>query len=134
VQRSTVGRDVRAAGDVGRNEAEAALRLVGLDPDELLDRAVDELSGGQLRRVALAGLLTRVPRVLVLDEPLAGLDEASRAGLLDVLSDLRAAHGLTLIVISHDLEGAGTICDRVVRLDAGRVSADAALAAVAGGA
>jgi energy-coupling factor transporter ATP-binding protein EcfA2 len=134
VQRSTVGRDVRAAGDVGRTEAEAALRLVGLDPDDLWDRAVDELSGGQLRRVALAGLLTRVPRVLVLDEPLAGLDDASRSGLLRVLADLRATHGLTLVVISHDLEGAGEICDRVVRLEAGRVSADTALVAAVGGA
>jgi energy-coupling factor transport system ATP-binding protein len=127
VQRSTVGRDVRAAGDVDRDAAEAALRLVGLDPAPLWERSVDELSGGQLRRVALAGLLTRVPAVLVLDEPLAGLDEASRAGLLAVLSDLRTCHGLTLVVISHDLEGAGEICDRVVRLDAGRVTSDEAL-------
>ena len=127
VQRSTVGRDVQAAGDVDREGAEVALRLVGLDPEQLWDRAVDELSGGQLRRVALAGLLTRVPAVLVLDEPLAGLDGGSRAALLAVLGELRTCHRLTLIVISHDLEGAGQICDRVVRLEAGRVASDEAL-------
>ncbi len=130
VQRPTVGRDVQAAGDVDRSGAEAALGRVGLDPAELWERSVDELSGGQLRRVAIAGLLTRTPRVLVLDEPLAGLDEASRDGLIAVLAGLRAAHGLTLIVISHDVEGAGDVCDRVVRLEAGRVVADEALATV----
>jgi energy-coupling factor transporter ATP-binding protein EcfA2 len=124
VQRATVGRDVSAAGGVERDAAEAALRLVGLEPATMWDRAVDELSGGQLRRVAIAGLLTRTPRVLVLDEPLAGLDDESRAGLLAVLADLRARHGLTLVVISHDLEGAGDVCERVVRLDGGRVVAD----------
>ncbi len=127
VQRSSTGRDVQAAGDVDRATAEGALRLVGLDPDVLWDRAVDELSGGQLRRVALAGLLTRTPRVLVLDEPLAGLDDASRDGLIAVLADLRAVHAMTLVVISHDLEGAGDICDRAVRLDAGRIVADGPL-------
>jgi energy-coupling factor transporter ATP-binding protein EcfA2 len=134
VQRATVGRDVEQAGHVDRLAAESALRLVGLDPVQLWDRAVDELSGGQLRRVALAGLLTRVPRVLVLDEPLAGLDDASRVGLLAVLADLRANHGLTLIVISHDLEGAGEICDRVVRLESGLVVADDVLVDVPAGA
>jgi energy-coupling factor transporter ATP-binding protein EcfA2 len=130
VQRSTVGRDVRAAGNVERAAAESALRRVGLDPAILWDRSVDELSGGQLRRVALAGLLTRVPRVLVLDEPLAGLDDTSRAAFLSVLADLRATQRLTLIVISHDLEGAGEICDRVVRLDEGRIVTDEELRGV----
>ncbi len=123
VQRSTVGRDVRAAGGVDRKRAEAALGLVGLDPDELWSRSVDELSGGQLRRVALAGLLARTPRVLVLDEPLAGLDDASRSGLSEVLGDLRS-RGLTLVVISHELDGVGEVCDRVIRLEGGAVVAD----------
>jgi energy-coupling factor transporter ATP-binding protein EcfA2 len=129
VQRSTVGRDVRAAGDVERDVAEAALRRVGLEPASLWDRSVDELSGGQLRRVALAGLLTRTPRVLVLDEPLAGLDGASRTNLISVLATLRAEQGLTLVVISHDLEGAGDMCDRVLRLRSGRISDDGPVAA-----
>lgn len=126
VQRSTVRSEVCAAAGVGAHAAEAALASVGLDPRELGDSNVDQLSGGQLRRVALAGLLARRPRVLILDEPLAGLDAPSRAGLLAVLARLRAG-GLTLVVVSHDLEGTEEICDRVVRLERGRVVADGPL-------
>jgi energy-coupling factor transporter ATP-binding protein EcfA2 len=124
VQGPTVGRDVRTAGNVERAAAEAALGLVGLNADELWGRSVDELSGGQLRRVALAGLLARAPRALVLDEPLAGLDDASRAGLAGVLSRLRTHEGVTLVVITHELAGLDEVCDRVVRLERGRVVAD----------
>ena len=84
-----------------------------------------------MRRVALAGLLARQPRVLVLDEPLAGLDTSSRAELLDLLRRLRAEQHLTLVVISHDLEGMGDVCERVVHLERGRVTADRVLAGVA---
>jgi energy-coupling factor transport system ATP-binding protein len=126
LQRPTVGADVRAAGGVDRSGAEAALRSVGLDPAALWGRSVDELSGGQMRRVVLAGLLARTPRVLVLDEPLAGLDEPSRSALTAVLAGLRR-RGLTLVVISHDLDGLAPVCDRLVRLDAGRVVADGVL-------
>ncbi|HLH46731.1 MAG TPA: energy-coupling factor ABC transporter ATP-binding protein, partial [Acidimicrobiales bacterium] len=84
------------------------------------------LSGGQLRRVALAGVLASRPRVLVLDEPLAGLDAAGRAGLLRLLAGLRATHGLTVVMISHDVEGADAVCDRAVRLDGGQLVAERA--------
>jgi energy-coupling factor transport system ATP-binding protein len=104
--------------------AAAALGLVGLDPDELWSRPVDELSGGQLRRVALAGLLAHMPRVLVLDEPLAGLDDASSAGLRTLLVELRAERGMTLIIVSHDLDGVRDVCDRLVHLRDGRVVSD----------
>ncbi|MHB1929461.1 MAG: ABC transporter ATP-binding protein [Acidimicrobiales bacterium] len=124
---TTVGADVRAAGGVEADAGRAALRELGLDPAVLWDRPVDELSGGQLRRVALAGLLAADPRVVILDEPLAGLDEESRAALLAGLGRLRRERGLTLVVISHDLE-ATAICDRVARLDAGRLVADERLA------
>ena len=124
---TTVGADVRAAGGVGTDAGKAALRQLGLDPAALWDRPVDELSGGQLRRVALAGLLAGGPRVVILDEPLAGLDEESRAALLDGLARLRSERGLTLVVISHDLEAA-TICDRLLRLDAGRLAGEERLA------
>jgi len=130
VQRPTVGADVRAAGGVGRPEADEALRLVGLEPAEMQDRHPDELSGGQLRRVALAGLLARKSRVLILDEPLAGLDGPGGSALLALLRDLRREARLTLVVISHDLEGMEMACDRMVRLEAGRVIADEALVAV----
>ncbi len=124
LQRATVNRDLKAAGAADDQAAAAALRWVGLDPDELGQRRIDELSGGQQRRVALAGILARRPKVLVLDEPLAGLDGPSQAGLVRLLADLRRRQGLTIIVISHDLEGMDQVCDRVVRLARGRIVAD----------
>ncbi len=128
LQRPTVRGDVRSAGNVDRRGAERALADVGLER-AFGERHIDELSGGQQRRVALAGLLARNPRVLVLDEPLAGLDEDSARDLLAVLRRLREAHDTTLVVVSHDLEGTETLCERVVELDAGRVVADRPLAA-----
>jgi energy-coupling factor transport system ATP-binding protein len=125
LQRATVGADLRAAGAADDAAAARALASVRLDMAEIGERRVDELSGGQQRRVALAGILARQPQVLVLDEPLAGLDQPSQEGLVGLLADLRARSGLTVVVISHDLEGMDRVCDRVIRLDRGRVVADA---------
>jgi energy-coupling factor transport system ATP-binding protein len=124
LQRATVTRDVRAAGAPDDEAVAAALAAVGLDVAEVGERRIDELSGGQQRRVALAGILARRPAVLVLDEPLAGLDDPSQEALLEVLSDLRRRQGLTVVVISHDLQGMDLVCDRLVRLDRGRIVAD----------
>ena len=123
VQGATVGADVKAAGGVDRRAGEEALARLGLDAKLLWDRPVDTLSGGQLRRVALAGLLASNPEVLLLDEPLAGLDEESREALLSALLDLRSRRGLTVVVISHDSE-AGVVCDRALRLERGEVVED----------
>lgn len=125
--RSTVRVDVRAASGVDDVGADDALRLVGLDPDELGDRSIDQLSGGQQRRVALAGMLARHPSVVVLDEPFAGLDDGARRSLISVLRRLRIEQGLTLILVSHDIEGAEHLVDRVVTLDHGRIVADEVL-------
>jgi energy-coupling factor transport system ATP-binding protein len=97
-----------------------ALAMVGLDPAIGL-RRIDQLSGGQMRRVVLAGLLARKPRVLILDEPLAGLDAASQRGLLGLLSALRRDAGLTVVVISHDFSGLEELCPRTLHLDDGAV-------------
>ena len=86
----------------------------GLEP-ELADRRIDQLSGGQMRRVVLAGLLARAPRAIVLDEPLAGLDATSARGLLRLLEELRRG-GLTIIVISHDFAGLEELCPRTLHL------------------
>jgi energy-coupling factor transport system ATP-binding protein len=91
------------------------LGLVGLQPSLAL-RRIDQLSGGQMRRVVLAGLLARSPRALILDEPLAGLDVASQRGLLRLLEQLRREQGLTLVVISHDSVGLEGICPRTLHL------------------
>ncbi|OBB18017.1 cobalt ABC transporter ATP-binding protein [Mycobacteriaceae bacterium 1482268.1] len=99
-----------------------ALATVGLDP-ALADRRIDQLSGGQMRRVVLAGLLERSPRALILDEPLAGLDAASARGLLRLLEDLRRNAGLTVIVISHDFSGLEDLCPRTLHLEGGALAA-----------
>jgi energy-coupling factor transport system ATP-binding protein len=109
----------------------AALRAVGLTAEAFSERRIDELSGGQQRRVALAGILARRPSLVVLDEPLAGLDEPSQDALLDVLSALRHRHGLSIVVISHDFGGMERVCDRVVELDGGRVVSDTLRSGVA---
>ena len=98
-----------------------ALAMVGLDPAIGL-RRIDQLSGGQMRRVVLAGLLARKPRVLILDEPLAGLDAASQRGLLGLLSALRRDAGLTVVVISHDFSGLEELCPRTLHLADGVVT------------
>ena len=119
--RSTVRADVRAASGADAARADAALALVGLDPRAVGDRRVDELSGGQQRRVALAGLLAAEPEVLVLDEPFAGLDGPGRAALAEVLTRLRAERRLTLAIVSHDTEGLAGVVDRTVELADGRI-------------
>ncbi len=124
LQRATVARDMRAAGASDDQAIGAALSAVGLDMAQIGERRIDQLSGGQQRRVALAGILARRPKVLVLDEPMAGLDEPGQAALVALLADLRLCHGLTIVVISHDLEGMDRVCDRVVRLERGLVVAD----------
>jgi energy-coupling factor transport system ATP-binding protein len=122
--RSTVRADVRAAAGVDDAAADAALSLVGLDAAELGARSVDQLSGGQQRRVALAGMLARQPDVVILDEPFAGLDDLARHGLIAVLNRLRVAVGLTLVLVSHDTDGAEQLVDRIVTLERGRIVAD----------
>ncbi len=101
----------------------AALRAVGLDP-ALAGRSIEQLSGGQQRRLAIAGLLASGPRALVLDEPLAGLDEPGRQSLVSLLTELRALDGVTLVVVTHDPESLAGACPRTVRLHAGRVISD----------
>ena len=97
---------------------ERALATVGLDPALGL-RRIDQLSGGQMRRVVLAGLLARSPRAIILDEPLAGLDADSQHGLLRLLEDLRRNAGLTVVVISHDFSGLEELCPRTLHLQDG---------------
>ena len=105
-----------------QHRVSAALATVGLDP-ALAARRIDQLSGGQMRRVVLAGLLARSPRALILDEPLAGLDATSQRRLLRLLEDLRRREGLTVVVISHDFSGLEDLCPRTLHLQDGVLAA-----------
>ena len=121
LMRGRVDREIAsAAGFSPRDRARVldALSTVGLDPT-LATRRIDQLSGGQMRRVVLAGLLARSPRALILDEPLAGLDATSQRGLLRLLEDLRRRAGLTVVVISHDFAGLEQLCPRTLHLEGG---------------
>ncbi len=122
--RSRVDLEVASAAgfspyDTGR--VVSALATVGLD-GSLARRRIDQLSGGQMRRVVIAGLLARWPKALILDEPLAGLDAASQSGLLRLLTDLRHNTGLTVIVISHDFAGLEELCPRTLHLHNGMLT------------
>lgn len=97
-----------------------ALRLVGLDADEVAQKSPFELSGGQQRRCAFAGVLAMRPRVLVLDEPVAGLDPTARTEFLQLIDDLHA-RGLTIVMVSHSMEDIATHCDRVLIMNKGSI-------------
>lgn len=101
-----------------------ALRRVELDPNIYGRRDPFTLSGGEQRRLALAVLLAHEPRVLVLDEPSAGLDEPGRRRLYDCLERARREQGVTVILISHDLDEVATIAQRTVVLSGGRIALD----------
>lgn len=125
LQKQTVGAEIADWGGraTGSGAVGQALDAVGLDR-RLAARSVEELSGGQAKRVVLAAMVASHPQVVVLDEPLAGLDPQGRAEIVELLARLRDS-GLTLIIISHDVAEMSMVCDRTVHLDAGVVvSAD----------
>lgn len=103
---------------------EEALRLVGLEPAAFGPRSPFTLSGGEMRRVALAGVLAMRPRVLILDEPTAGLDPQGKADLQRLILDLHGRGGITLIVISHTMEEVARVAERVIVLAEGCVVMD----------
>ncbi len=125
LQKQTVGAEIADWGGraTGSGAVGQALDAVGLDR-RLAARSVEELSGGQAKRVVLAAMVASRPQVVVLDEPLAGLDPQGRAEIVELLARLRDS-GLTLVIISHDVAEMSMVCDRTVHLDGGVVvSAD----------
>ena len=101
-----------------------AIAQVGLGED-ILEKSPFELSGGQKRRVAIAGVLAMKPGTLVLDEPVAGLDPAGREELLSLIQGIHKG-GVTIVMVTHSMDDAARFCDRLIVLDHGRVAFDAA--------
>jgi osmoprotectant transport system ATP-binding protein len=101
--------------------ADHALRLVGLEPDRFAERWPHELSGGQRQRVAVARALAAGPDVVLLDEPFGALDAITRADLQAVFRRLRQDLGLTALLVTHDLQEAFLLADRVAVLREGRI-------------
>lgn len=100
-----------------------ALRMVGLD-NEYFYQSPFDLSGGQKRRVAIAGVLAMKPKVLILDEPTAGLDPKGRDEILELISKLRKEAGMTVILVSHSMDDVAKYVDRLIVMDHGQVKFD----------
>ncbi|MEN6634692.1 MAG: energy-coupling factor transporter ATPase [Clostridiaceae bacterium] len=122
----TVARDVAfGPRNMGMPEAEIethvneALRLVGLNPDEFAEKSPFELSGGEKRRAALAGILAMRPKFLVLDEPMAGLDPRGRHEILALIESLRRDFGTGIVMVSHSMDDVAMFADRIAVLDQG---------------
>ncbi len=100
-----------------------ALRSVGM-PEELYYQSPFDLSGGQKRRVAIAGVLAMQPKVLILDEPTAGLDPKGREEILGLIKQLQTEKKMTILLVSHSMEDVAEYVDRILVMDAGRICMD----------
>ena len=116
--------------NLGLKDEEVAERVresmesVGLDYEKLKDRSPFELSGGQKRRVAIAGVLAMKPKILVLDEPTAGLDPRGRDEILGEIQALYKKEKITIILVSHSMEDIAKLVNRIVVMHRGRVQMD----------
>ena len=106
-----------------RERAEKALSLVGLDPS-FYEKSPFELSGGQKRRAAIAGIIAMHPKVLILDEPTAGLDPRGRDEILDLVSYLHREEGITVILVSHSMEDVANYVERIIVMNRGEIMYD----------
>ena len=125
----TVSKDVAfGPRNVGLSEEEidvrvkAAIQLVGLNYDEICDSSPFELSGGQKRRVAIAGVIAMKPSVLILDEPTAGLDPAAHREILSMIKVIHDSLGIIIIFVSHNMADIANLSDRVVVMDKARIA------------
>ena len=123
----TIGQDIAfGPQNFGVSEEEALelareiLPVVGLD-ESFMDKSPFDLSGGQMRRVAIAGVLVMKPSVLVLDEPTAGLDPKGQLEMMDLFNRLHKEEGITIVLVTHQMEDVAIYADNMIVLDAGRV-------------
>ncbi len=98
-----------------------AMEMVGLDYEEYKDKSPFDLSGGQKRRVAIAGVIAMNPKTLILDEPTAGLDPKGRDDILTQIKKLHDDYGMTIILVSHSMEDVANIADKVIVMNNGSV-------------
>lgn len=114
--------------NLGLNQEEAersakeAIQLMGLDYEEIAERSPFDLSGGQKRRVAIAGVIAMKPEVLILDEPTAGLDPKAHRELLDVIRNIHKEQNNILILVSHNMQDIADLADKVLVMDKGRLA------------
>ena len=108
------------AGEINKR-VEIALRQVGLDPDKVSEKSPFELSGGQKRRIAIAGVLAMQPAILILDEPAAGLDPTGRREMFDLIRGIHDS-GTTVVMVSHSMDDVGRLCQRLFVLNRGEIA------------
>ncbi len=106
------------------NRVREAMQMVGLDYEKYKDKSPFELSGGQKRRVAIAGVLAMNPNILILDEPTAGLDPKGRDFILDKIKNLHKNYNMTIIIVSHSMEDVANIAERVIVMNDGSIAID----------
>jgi len=98
-----------------------SIELLGLDYNAVAEKSPFELSGGQKRRVAIAGVLAMKPKVLILDEPTAGLDPASKRDMLEVIKRLRQERNLIVVFVSHNMKDIAELSDRIIVMNGGKL-------------
>ncbi|HCW03910.1 MAG TPA: energy-coupling factor transporter ATPase [Clostridium sp.] len=101
-----------------------AMDMVGLNYEKYKDKSPFELSGGQKRRVAIAGVVAMEPEVLILDEPTAGLDPKGRDEILQQIKNLHREYGMTIILVSHSMEDVAKLADRILVMHKGKAILD----------
>ncbi|MDO5714101.1 MAG: energy-coupling factor transporter ATPase [Tissierellia bacterium] len=107
-----------------KRRVKESMEAVGLSYEDMKDRSPFELSGGQKRRVAIAGVLAMEPKVLVLDEPTAGLDPHGRDEILSEVKELFKKKGITIILVSHSMEDVADLADRMIVMYKGTIAMD----------
>ena len=124
----TIAKDIAyGPSNLGLNEDEIlkrvkkSMEMVGLNYEEYKDISPFELSGGQKRRVAIAGVIAMEPKVLILDEPTAGLDPAGRDDILEQIKLLHEKYNMTIILVSHSMEDVGTLAEKIIVMNDGHV-------------
>ena len=124
----TIAKDIAyGPTNLGLNEDEIlrrvkkSMKMVGLDYDEYKDISPFELSGGQKRRVAIAGVIAMEPNVLILDEPTAGLDPAGRDDILEQIKFLHEKYNMTIIFVSHSMEDVGKLAEKIIVMNDGHI-------------
>ena len=124
----TIAKDIAyGPSNLGLNEDEIlkrvkkSMEMVGLNYEEYKDISPFELSGGQKRRVAIAGVIAMEPKVLILDEPTAGLDPAGRDDILEQIKLLHEKYNMTIILVSHSMEDVGKLAEKIIVMNDGHV-------------
>ena len=124
----TIAKDIAyGPTNLGLNEDEIlrrvkkSMEMVGLDYDEYKDISPFELSGGQKRRVAIAGVIAMEPNVLILDEPTTGLDPAGRDDILEQIKFLHEKYNMTIILVSHSMEDVGKLAEKIIVMNDGHI-------------